>query len=62
MKQHPGAFVTGLVFVVIGAAFLGDSLGWWDMAMRRLWPVIVIAIGVVMMINASRGSSKDSDT
>lgn len=54
MREHPGSFVAGLVFVVIGVAFLGESLGWWGVAVDRLWPVVLIAAGVVMLLNAAR--------
>jgi drug/metabolite transporter (DMT)-like permease len=54
VRQHPGSFVAGILFVVIGVAFLGESFGWWDVAVGRLWPIALIAAGVVTMLNAAR--------
>jgi drug/metabolite transporter (DMT)-like permease len=54
VREHPGSFVVGILFVIIGAAFLGESFGWWDIAVGRLWPVVLIAAGVVTLLNAAR--------
>jgi hypothetical protein len=54
MRNHPASFIAGVMFIAVGAAFLGDSLGWWSIATARLWPLVLIAVGGVMILNASR--------
>ena len=52
MRAHPGTFVFGLVFVVFGAAYLLDVMDIWDVRPIRLWPVVLIAIGVAIVAGA----------
>ena len=52
MKEHPGTFVFGLVFVIFGAAYLFDLSGVWDISPIRLWPVTLIAIGAIIILTA----------
>jgi hypothetical protein len=54
MKEHPGTFVTGIVFVIVGLAYLLHALGVWDVRLWRLWPVFVIALGVVILVGGSQ--------
>lgn len=58
MIRHPGSFVTGIVFMILGVAFLGDSFDWWSVDVGRLWPIVLIAVGAVILLTASR---KDDD-
>lgn len=61
MREHPGSFVSGVLFIVIGAAFLGEGFGWWTVAVGRLWPLLLIAIGAVVILNAAQdGADADS--
>ena len=52
MKQHPGTFIFGLVFVIFGTGYLLDLLNIWDIRPVRIWPVVLIAIGVVIALSA----------
>ena len=52
MREHPGTFVFGLVFVVFGAAYLLDVMDIWDIRPIRLWPVVLIAIGIAVVAGA----------
>ena len=54
MREHPGTFVFGLVFVVFGAAYLLDVMDIWDIRPIRLWPVVLIAIGILSWLIGSR--------
>lgn len=54
MKEHPGTFVSGIVFVVIGLAYLLYALNVWRVSVWRLWPVFVIALGVVILLSGTR--------
>ncbi|MBU1225996.1 MAG: hypothetical protein KJ698_02115 [Actinobacteria bacterium] len=58
MKEHPGTFVFGLVFVLFGVGYLLDLSGVWDIRPLRLWPVTLIAIGAVIVLTA-RNSEGD---
>ncbi len=44
----------GVVLVVIGAIFLLESLGIIDAGINELWPVILIAIGLVIVYERLR--------
>lgn len=54
MREHPGTFVFGLLFVVFGTAYLLDVLDVWDIRPIRLWPVVLIAIGLVVALGGRR--------
>ena len=54
MREHPATFVSGILFMVIGAAYLLHALDVWDVRLWRLWPVFVIALGVVILLGARR--------
>ena len=59
MREHPGTFVFGLLFAFFGAAYLADLAGWWDVRPARLWPVVLIAIGVVIAFTARNANGSD---
>jgi len=50
MRQHPGTFVAGLLFMAIGAAYVLDGLDLWQVRPGRLWPIALIVIGVVVLL------------
>ena len=54
MREHPGTFVFGLVFVLFGIGYLLDLSGAWDIRPIRLWPVVLIAVGAVIVLTARR--------
>jgi hypothetical protein len=56
--SNPGSFVAGILFIIFGVAFLGDNLGWWTVAVGRLWPLILIAVGVTILLNATRADAE----
>lgn len=59
MKQHPGTFAFGVVFVVLGIAYLLDVYGAWDIRPVRLWPILLIAVGAVLAIGGRAGRRND---
>jgi hypothetical protein len=59
MKEHPGTFVAGIVFMLIGLAYLLHALDVWSVNVWRLWPVFVIAVGVVVLIGGMRTRKGD---
>jgi hypothetical protein len=58
MREHPGTFVFGLVFVIFGVGYLLDLMDIWDIRPVRIWPVVLIAVGVVIALSA-RGTTDD---
>ena len=54
MREHPGTFVFGLVFVLFGIGYLIDLSGVWDISPIHLWPVVLIAVGAVIVMTARR--------
>jgi hypothetical protein len=61
VREHPGSFVAGVLFIVIGAAFLGEGFGWWTVAVGRLWPLVLIAIGAVVILNAAQDRTDEEE-
>ena len=57
MKEHPGTFVSGIVFMLVGLAYLLHALDVWNVRVWRLWPVFVIALGVVILIGGTSSAA-----
>lgn len=51
--EWSGISIAGVVLVVIGAIFLVDQLGIFHFAWRVFWPILLIAVGAVLVINAA---------
>jgi hypothetical protein len=62
MKQHPGTFTAGLIFVIIGIAYLLEALEVWQVNAARTWPIVLIAAGIVVILNARRRHPEVSPT
>jgi len=54
MREHPATFVSGIVFVLVGLAYLLHTYDVWDVSLWRLWPVFIIALGVVVLLGSRR--------
>jgi len=48
MKLDRGAVVWGVVFILLGSAYVLDDLGVWSVRITYLWPVLLIAAGVAL--------------
>lgn len=59
MREHPGTFVSGVVFVLVGLAYLLYALDVWKVNVWRLWPVFVIALGVVILVGGLQFRRRD---
>ncbi len=44
------AFAFGVFFVLAGTAFLLDRLGYWDLRVRYLAPLLLIALGLAILL------------
>jgi hypothetical protein len=61
MKTHPGTFVTGIVFVVVGLAYLLESLDVWEVSPGRIWPIFLVALGAAILAGGTRSDRSDGD-
>lgn len=59
MKQHPGTFTAGLIFVLIGIAYLLEAFEVWRVNVGRAWPIALIAAGIVVILNARHGHAAE---
>lgn len=59
MREHPATFVSGILFVLVGLAYLLSALDVWDVRLWRLWPVFIIALGVMVLIGSRRSRGDD---
>lgn len=46
--------VAGLLFAALGAGFLYDALGYWELDLVYLWPVALISIGIGEIFSRAR--------
>ena len=57
-----GRMVAGTVLILLGVLFLLDRLSWWHWPqwarLSNLWPVILIAVGVSIILEAARGRGR----
>jgi hypothetical protein len=44
--------VAGIIFIVIGAVFLLDRLDVWDLDFAIVWPIVLIALGGLVLLGA----------
>jgi hypothetical protein len=44
----------GLLAVVLGTTLLGNQLAWWSVRWSMLWPLVLIAVGIRIMIRRPR--------
>ena len=49
-RRSRSTFAFGVFFVVTGAAFLVDRLGLWELRLRYLAPLLLIALGLAVLI------------
>jgi hypothetical protein len=62
MREHPGTFVSGILFAFIGVVALLDPLDVWDLRPWWLWPVLLIAVGVAVIAGARTPEEGDEDS
>ncbi len=49
-RTNRAALVSGIVFIVIGVAFLLERLEVWDFEFRYVAPLLLIALGVAVLL------------
>ena len=55
--KSPGAFITGGAFLVIGAAYFADAIGWIVLQGRFFWPALVILAGIAILFSGPAKSN-----
>lgn len=48
---HPGALAMGAFFVVVGAAFLVEAVGVWQLGPGQIWPLLLIGLGIAVLVS-----------
>ncbi len=48
---HPGALAMGVFFVVVGAVFLAEAAGVWQLGPGQIWPLLLIGLGVAVLVS-----------
>ncbi len=51
--EWAGISILGVVLIVMGSIFLLDQLGIFQFAWRVFWPILLIAIGVIVVVHAA---------
>ena len=49
-----GSIVAGVFFILVGVAFLLQELGLWDLKAVYVFPVLLIALGVAVILGGTR--------
>jgi uncharacterized membrane protein len=49
-----GSVVAGAFFILVGVAFLLQELGLWDLKTVYVFPVLLIALGVAVILGGTR--------
>jgi hypothetical protein len=55
MRLHLGTLFAGLIYLIIGAAFTLEALGWWNFQwsdLRLAGPLTLVAIGLAVVAGA----------
>jgi hypothetical protein len=62
MRRHefdPISFVFGMIFAVLGLAFLSGRVDLGDLHLRWLWPVPLIAVGLALLATTRNHDAKE---
>jgi len=49
-----GSIVAGAFFILVGVAFLLQEVGLWDLKTVYVFPVLLIALGVAVILGGTR--------
>ncbi len=58
-RPDRGSLVAGLIFVGLGVIFLAERLGLIDVSGNYIWPILLIALGLSLLLGGDRGSAGD---
>lgn len=57
MKLHMGTMFAGVVYLVIGLAFVAEAIGWWGLEasdLRYAGPLALIVAGLALAVGSLR--------
>ena len=54
LPVNRGSIVAGAFFILVGVAFLLQELGLWDLNAVYVFPVLLIALGVAVILGGTR--------
>ena len=55
MRRHPGTFIAGILFIVLGLVYLADALEVLQVQALRLWPLALVVIGLAVIFSGRGG-------
>jgi hypothetical protein len=61
MRRHPATFSAGLIFMAIGIAYILEAFEVWEVRLGRLWPVVLIVVGAVVILGGRDPSRSDEN-
>jgi hypothetical protein len=55
MRLHTGTLIAGVIYLLVGIAFVFEALGYWSLRvvdLRYIGPLALVAGGVAMLVGA----------
>ncbi len=55
MKLHTGTLFAGIIYLVVGLAFVAEALEWWTLQisdLRYVGPAALVVVGVAVVIGS----------
>ena len=65
MKLHTGTLIAGVVYLVVGIAFVFEALDYWTLRLsdlRYIGPLALVVIGVTVLVGALTRRSPETLT
>ncbi len=63
MRLHNGTLLAGIVFLLIGVAFVLEALGVWTLLigdLRYIGPIALVVVGVAVVVGSIGRSNRES--
>ncbi len=63
MRLHNGTLLAGIVFLLIGVAFVLEALGVWTLQigdLRYIGPIALVVVGVAVVVGSIGRSNRES--
>ncbi len=63
MRLHNGTLLAGVVFLLIGVAFVLEALGVWTLQigdLRYIGPIALVVVGVAVVVGSIGRSNRES--
>ncbi|TML58746.1 MAG: hypothetical protein E6G17_12070 [Actinobacteria bacterium] len=52
------SLISGLLFLLLGLAFLAKQTGWVDVEAAWVWPALLVGLGLAGLAGAGRGEER----